>query len=298
MVKSIWVDYLGAEIKFVQGRKHRSRVAEAGRDHAETLVMVHGGGGHLETFARNVVPLARHMRVVAVEMLWHGLSDCPPIGESTLAQVTEQVLDIIDTMGLGKVWLHGEAGGASAITPLVLDHPERLKGVIWETGIGMAFKEGGIEPPRAPVGGIPMGERTLQLLDNPTWQAVKDRLLMVMHHDHPERVTDELVDVRHAHYTRPSTNAGQVAVYDYYLSGKGAKYLATEEQVSGIRLPVLVLWCDGSGGNGPDAGQRLASLIPGARFKLMPETGFWAHWEKPEIFNEAVRQFICGEKVT
>ncbi|MGE0060349.1 MAG: alpha/beta fold hydrolase, partial [Dehalococcoidia bacterium] len=59
-----------------------------------------------------------------------------------------------------------------------------------------------------------------------------------------------------------------------------------------------VTWCDGSGGAGPDAGERLASIIPGAQFKLLPETGFWAHWEKPEIFNEAVRQFVSGEPVT
>ena len=49
---------------------------------------------------------------------------------------------------------------------------------------------------------------------------------------------------------------------------------------------------------GPDAGERLASLIEGAQFKLLPETGFWAHWEKPAEFNEAVRQFIKGERVT
>ena len=121
---------------------------------------------------------------------------------------------------------------------------------------------------------------------------------MVMHRDHPEQVTDELVDVRLSHYLRPSTNDGMIRVYDYYASGKGAKYLASEEEISSIRLPVLVVWNDGSEGNGPDAGQRLASLIPGAQFKLLEQTGFWAHWEKPEEFNEAVRQFIMGEQVT
>jgi pimeloyl-ACP methyl ester carboxylesterase len=64
------------------------------------------------------------------------------------------------------------------------------------------------------------------------------------------------------------------------------------------RVPTLVVWCDGSAGAGPDAGERLASIIPDAQFKLLPQTGFWAHWENPEAFNEAVRQFVAGEKVT
>jgi 2-hydroxy-6-oxonona-2,4-dienedioate hydrolase len=295
--KSVWLNFLGSEIKFVQGQKYRSRIAEAGRNNSETLILLHGGGGHLESFAFNVVPLSETFHVIAVEMLWHGLSDGPPIEEDRNAQTADQVLDIMDTMGLDRVWLHGEAAGASVVTSFALRRPERLKGAIFESGAGVRFKEATTRPPLPPVGGIPMGERTLQLLKNPTWQGVKDRLLMVMHFNHPERVTDELVDIRLAHYSRPSTNDAQTRYYTYSAQA-GRVAPVTEEEIAGIRLPVLVVWSDGSSGAGPDAGQRLASLIPGAQFKLLPETGFWAHWEEPDAFNEAVRQFIFGEKVT
>ena len=296
---SIWVDFLGAEIRFVHGSRYRIRIAEAGTEHSETLLMVHGGGGHIETFARNVVPLAQYFHTIGVEMLWHGLTEAPPMWDSLTAQTSDAILDLMDTLGLEKVWLHGEAGGGWAMTPLVLNHPERLKGVIFESGIGMNFKEGSIKRPEAPpVGGISMVERSKNLLRNLTWDGVRARLLMVMHRDHPEQVTDELVDVRLACYSNPSTNDGMIRVYDYFGSDKVAKYFASEEQVSQIRLPVLVIWCDGSEGEGPDAGERLASLIQGAKFKLLTETGFWAHWEKPKEFNEAVRQFIMGEQIT
>jgi pimeloyl-ACP methyl ester carboxylesterase len=118
---------------------------------------------------------------------------------------------------------------------------------------------------------------------------------MVMHYNHPERVSDELVDVRLAHYSRPSTNQGQ---RNYYSTGRVRPAPATEEEIARLRMPTLVLWSDGSGGSGPDGGQRLASLIPGAQFKVLTECGYWGHWEKPDVFNEAVRQFISGEKVT
>ena len=142
--KSIWVNFLGAEIKFIQGSRYRIRIAEAGKEHPETLLMVHGGGGHIETFARNVVPLGEHFHTIGLEMLWHGMTDAPPMWDHMNAQTSDAILDLMDTMGLDKVWIHGEAGGASGMTPLVLNHPERLKGVIFESGIAMQFKEGAL----------------------------------------------------------------------------------------------------------------------------------------------------------
>ncbi len=295
---SIWSDYFGADVKFVQGNKYRTRIAEAGKGKAETLVMTHGGGGHLETFARNVVPLAQHMHVVAIEILWHGLSDAPEVGDNPQGQVAEQILDVMDALGIDTAWMHGEAYSGSAVSLLARFHADRLKGVIYESGIGMNFKEGSVKPPAPPVGGISMPERTLQLLKAPDWDGVHARLLMVMHRDHPEQVTDELVDVRLAHYSRPSTNDAQTRFYSALISGAGRQHYATEEEMAQTRVPTLVVWCDGSAGAGPDAGARLASIIPDAQFKLLPQTGFWAHWENPEAFNEAVRQFVAGEKVT
>jgi pimeloyl-ACP methyl ester carboxylesterase len=295
---SIWNAFQGAEIRFLQGKKYRSRIAEAGQGKPETLIMTHGGGGHLETFAYNVVPLGEHFHTIGLEILWHGWSDAPPMTDNTPAQIAEQVLDLMDTMGIDRAWVHGEAMSANAVTWLARKHADRLKGVIFESGVGMKFKEGSVKPPLPPVGGIPMVQRTIELLKNPTWEGVRERLLMVMHYNHPERVSDELVDVRYLHYTRPHTREAQTRMYESLASGASSQHFAAEEEMAQLKLPVLVTWCDGSGGNGPDAGERLAAIIPGAQFKLLPETGFWAHWERPDVFNEAVRQFVMGEKVT
>ena len=247
MAKSIWTALLGAEVKFIQGEKYRTRIVEAGNENPETLVMIHGGGGHLETFAYNVMPLAKHFHVIGMEMLCHGLSSVPDLIDDFNSQVSDQIFELIHTMNLGRIWLHGEAGGGSGITPLVMKHPEMLKGVIFESGIAVNLKEGTFAPPAPPVGGITMRERTLQLLDSPDWESIHARLLMVMHRDHPERVTDELVDIRLAHYSRQSTNDGQ---RKYYNRVNSSSYNYSEEDISKIKLPVLVLWCDGNSGLG------------------------------------------------
>jgi pimeloyl-ACP methyl ester carboxylesterase len=100
---------------------------------------------------------------------------------------------------------------------------------------------------------------------------------------------------RFLHHTRLHTRDAQTRMYTH--GDRSAAHTTSEEEMAQLKLPVLVVWCDGSGGNGRRR-QRLASIIPGAQFKLLPETGFWAHWEEPATFNEAVRQFVMGEKVT
>lgn len=298
MAKTLWVELLGADVRIVKGKKYRTRIAEAGAGNAETLVLIHGGGGHIESFARNIVPLGQYFRTIAMEMLWHGFSDGPPIEQDRNAQIGGQVLDLLDTLGLEKVWLLGEGAGASVVTWVALRHPERLKGIIYEGGpAGISFKPGTVPPPPPPIGGISMGERTLQLLKAPTWDAVHDRLIMVMHREHPERVTDELVDLRLFLYSRPETADAMTRYYEY--SRDRGYAAATEEEIAGLDLPVLILANDGAGQVvGMEAARRAASLIPGAQLKLLKETGIWAHWEAPDEFNESVRRFIMGEKVT
>ena len=57
---SVWLDFLGAEIRFVDtptyGRVH---IAEAGKGNAETLILMHGIGGHIEAYSKNVDSLSK-----------------------------------------------------------------------------------------------------------------------------------------------------------------------------------------------------------------------------------------------
>ena len=145
MTLSIWNELIGADIRFIKGEKYTSRIAEAGQEHRETLIMTHGGGGHLETFARNVIPLAKDLHTIGLEILWHGLSDAPEISDNPQAQVADQIIDLMDAMNIDKAWVHGEAYSGSAVSWLARTQPERLKGVIFESGIGMDFKEPSVD---------------------------------------------------------------------------------------------------------------------------------------------------------
>jgi pimeloyl-ACP methyl ester carboxylesterase len=293
-METVWTELLGAEVKIVQGKQYRSRVIEAGAQHPEAVVLTHAGGGHVETYARNVVPLSAHAHVVAVEMLWHGLSDTPPIRDDRIAQESEQVLDVMDALGVASAWVVGHGSGGVVLTWLALNRPDRVKGLVYHTTIGGVKLNTGAPPPPPPTpGGRSFAEQTLEALSNPTREVVRARLLPAVHPNHPERITEEMIDIRQAHYSRPTTNEAMARYYRHH-----AAFSATEEEMARLQLPVLVLANDVRGEESLVQPRRLAAVIPGAQLKVIPDTGNWIHWEAPDAFNEAIRQFVLGDKVT
>ena len=73
MTNSIHIDLLGTETRFVESRDYHTRVIEVCND-KPPLILLHGGGGHAETFSRNLNTLAAVCRPIAMDFIWHGMS--------------------------------------------------------------------------------------------------------------------------------------------------------------------------------------------------------------------------------
>lgn len=92
----------------------------------------------------------------------------------------------------------------------------------------------------------------------------------------PDRVTDELVEVRHRFYSDPATQEALRAVFENAFAGVGPPRRHIEEEELGlVATPTLVLWTDRNPGTGPDVGRRIAEAIPGARFALIEDAAHW-----------------------
>src|SRR5436309_7196868 len=101
---SIWTALLGAEVRFVQGRQYRHRVIEAGS--GPPLILIHGVGSSAELFAHNVLPLAEHFRVLAIDALYHGYSSLEPYdADERVRAQADAVLDFMDALGIERAHL-------------------------------------------------------------------------------------------------------------------------------------------------------------------------------------------------
>ena len=70
---SIWNELSGIAFKqyFVDANGVNTRIVEAGE--GEPLILLHGIGGHVEAYARNIKTLSKHFRVIVYRYAWSWL---------------------------------------------------------------------------------------------------------------------------------------------------------------------------------------------------------------------------------
>ncbi|HKQ27574.1 MAG TPA: alpha/beta hydrolase [Burkholderiales bacterium] len=283
---SLYVDLLGCEIYQHEGRKYTTRVIEAGSGPA--LIMMHGGGGHAEAYSRNFARLSRRFRVMSVDFIWHGLSSKPPFRHGNwLEQFTEQILDLMDSMGIAKASFEGESLGGWVAMDLGIRFPERVDKLILNTAWGGKFDPKHVEEQHADLASL--RKTSMDALEHPDRAKFRKRMEWLMAAD---KVTDEIVEVRYHLWSRPDTNRALKEYYEHLFDPSCEGYLFDEAQMSRITRPTLVLWTDRNPLHGVDAARRLNQLIKGSQLYVIKNAAHWPQWEQPEEHDRVVMDFL------
>jgi pimeloyl-ACP methyl ester carboxylesterase len=282
---TIWADLLGCEVKY-RGSQYRTRTIEAGT--GDPLILMHGVGGHAEAYSRNVRRLGENFHAIAIDFIWHGFSSKPPIVASMVPHYGRQVLDLMDSMNVERAHLEGESLGGWVALWLSLNHPDRLKKVVLNTTAGIKFKADAVKVDTHG-GRDALRQRSLAALESPSRETIRKRLEWLM--ASPDRVTDELVDIRYAIYTDPETNASLKGVVgNLQLDDNPDRIM--DDMLPKITVPTLALWADKNPGVGEDGGRRISNLIPGADYYCVKDAAHWPQWEKPEEHDAVVTKFL------
>jgi pimeloyl-ACP methyl ester carboxylesterase len=285
-MSTIWVDLLGSQVRYC-GKRYRTRIIEAGS--GEALLLIHGVGGHAEAYSRNLVRLGQHYRAMAMDLLWHGFSAKPPYSQA-VPTYTEQIIDLLDTLEIERAHVEGESLGGWVALWLALHHPERVGKLILNTTAGIRYAPGTINE-RPEEGSQLLRSRSIAAINDPNPETIRKRLEWLM--ASPDRVTDELVELRTRIYSEPETRRALTDVFANSFGGGDAReYTLSEDMVRQVKAPTLVLWSDKNPGMGPDVGERLTSLIAGSRSYCMADAAHWPQWEHPEEHDEHVLAFL------
>jgi 2-hydroxy-6-oxonona-2,4-dienedioate hydrolase len=284
---SVWSDLLGAEVRFVQGT-YRSRVLTMGD--GPPLILLHGTGGHLENWARNIGPLAQHFRVIVPDFLWHGLSQTEPFDQEIIPTLVDQITNLMDALGIAQAAFNGQSMGGWVAMQLALRHPERVSALILTTTQGYVPDEGAI-PGYAEPDWSQNLPSTLEALRNPSFENIKIRMARIV--SDPARLTDEAIAIRQKIYSQPALAKAQEAFNREYLGmGPASRaHVVTDAMARRIASPTLVYWGE-KNRTPPALGQHIANTIPGARFHCAADTGHWAQFESADEHNEIVTRFL------
>lgn len=91
------------------------------------MLMLHSAMGHSRRFYAMVPPLARHFRVLRMDLRGHGESAVPPADSAlTMDRLVQDVVELMDHLGCGRAHLVGNSAGGYLAQQLTMRDPARV----------------------------------------------------------------------------------------------------------------------------------------------------------------------------
>lgn len=288
MTSTIWLELLGTPVaqRFYNAGGVRTRVVEAGE--GDPLILLHGTGGHAETYQRNVAALARSFRVLAVDMVGHGFTDRPDI-DYLLDDYADHVVDLLDAIGAERAHISGESLGAMVASWVAIKHPTRVHRIVMNTGVLVRPDEEGLKQ---------LGDlegRTQALAEDLTMENIRRRMEWLVHD--PKSMTDETVACRFRIYSQPGMMDTVQKIMSSVLSmirGTASKDYFEDGILREIGCPVMVLWTEHNPGQSVDLAKRAITQLRDAEFHVLPRAAHWPQFEDPSEFNELHLRFLSA----
>jgi 4,5:9,10-diseco-3-hydroxy-5,9,17-trioxoandrosta-1(10),2-diene-4-oate hydrolase len=263
-------------------------LAEAGE--GQPVVMLHGGGpgaSGVSNYSRNIDALAKHFRVIVPDMPGYGRSAKGVDQSDPFGYLADMVRGLMDELACPAAHLVGNSYGGAAALRLALDTPHRVDKLV-------LMGPGGIGTTR----GLPTaGLRSLLSYyggDGPSREKLAAFIRNYLVYEGAS-VPDNLIDTRYAASIDPEVVADPPLRRP---SGPGAPRtlwrmdLTRDKRLKQLTTPTLVLWGRDDKVNRPSGGPMLANLMPNADLIMTSRTGHWLQWERSELFNRVVTDFL------
>ncbi|HXF34741.1 MAG TPA: alpha/beta hydrolase [Candidatus Acidoferrales bacterium] len=280
---SLWPELSGGQFRvhYVWAGTTRTRVLEAGSG-PETLIFLHGAGGHLEAYQRNILSHAEHFRVFAIDMLGHGYTDKPDYDYELLDYVSH-LREFCDAVGAWRVHLSGESLGGWVAGKFALAHPERTAKLLLNTAGGLTMDVKVMAR---------LKELSLAAVREASFETVRKRLEWLMHD--PKTVTDDLVETRLRIYRQLGFERAMEHIMCLQDPEPRSRNLFDDDQLRAIEAPTLVVWTSHDPTGAVEVGQRFAREIPDAQLVVMENCGHWPQFEDAPAFNRLSLEFLTN----
>jgi len=248
---------------------------EFGASDAPVVVLVHGLGLTRAIWQWMLPRLTAQFRVVTYDLLGHGES-APPNGQPVLRDLSRQLADLMDHLGIAKAAIVGFSLGGMVARRLAQDDPARVRALVIlhsphrRTAEAQAAIEARVEQAK---GAGPA--------------ATVEAALVRWYTDAARASRPDLMDL-----TRAWVLANDPDIYPglYRILADGIAEIVSPSPP--IACPALVLTADEDYGNGPEMSAAIAAEITGARFVVLAGLRHMALAENPDAVNRPVINFL------
>lgn len=228
--------------------------ATAGK--GEPILLIHGGLGFSDVWARQVEDLAKDHLVIVADSRGHGRSTRTnaPFGYDLM---TSDYVALLDFLKVGKVTLVGWSDGGIIGIDMAMKNPEHLSRVI------------------AQAANVTTDGVKADVMENKTFA------------DYITRAGD--------YYKKLSPTPGEYDAFVTQISGMWMSEPAwTPEMLGKISVPVTVVIGDHDEAVKLDHTEKMAKDIPGAKLVVLKDASHFAMLQDPKGYNGMIRDAMAG----
>ena len=313
--------------EFAMADGYRTHYIEAGKDNAEPLLLVHGGScevgmGNYRWYP-NILPLAKHFHVYAIDEIGHGLTD-PPRDLGVLGHVrfrADHVISFIEQLDQGPINIAGQSQGGWIVAYIAIVRPDLVKKLILIDSASVSgsalksesdsatqeYTEVDGEKIKVGSGELPYFKEVFEpgtMMPKAGLTDTREGLrkyIGVFVYD-KSAVTEEWLDDLMA----SSKKWNQI-----YMDHKGKEYWEKgldghqemlfidgkhiREHVHRITAPTLVIWGRNSN-KGLDPGVTMYKNIPNAQMHIFDKANHFLWLDQPDDFNSLVTWFLTKDQ--
>jgi len=256
-------------------------------DKGTPVILVHGLGGSIENWVRNIDALAQRHRVYALDLKGFGRTDKTPLLRD-LDELTQFIGDFMEAQHIAKASLVGNSMGGGLVLSLAIQSPQKVDKLVLVDNAGMGrevitdFKVVSI-----PVLGELLSRTSRKSVANLWRKIVFD----------PSLVTEKLVEETYKLATLPGAKKALLATARAGINIRGQRRRGIRplmEAAAKIGVPALIIWGQ-QDKIIPVAHAHIAvKTIPHARLEIFDNCGHMPQLEYPDKFNAMVLDFLAG----
>lgn len=237
------------------------------------VILIHALGLDHRLWEPQISQLAAAHTVLVYDLRGHGDSDVPP-GPYTLSDFAEDLVGLLDALGLEQVHLVGISLGGMIAQQLVLTGPERVRSLVLADTTSEYNQEGRRQfTERARIA----EERGLAPLIEPSierWFTAEFR----QHHPN---------DVTRIHDILEQANA-----LGYAASCRAIAQVDFTERLVSVGVPTLVLVGSEDRSTPPEMALKIHQYIPGSAYEVLTGAAHLTNVARPEDFSRAVLETV------
>lgn len=245
-------------------------------ERGEPLVLVHGYTGDLTDWRRQLPEFVPTHRVLIMDHRGHGQSEAPTDRASyNMLQMADDVDELIAQVGFERYHLLGHSMGGAIAQEMAMRHPGRLMSLTLED-TGIVFKMNNEVA-------LTYIARRNQIAEE---QGMAGILAMPKLTEPPKHMPKERSAETDIRLSKMSVDA-------YLGAWQGLQdWPGTEHRALEIAVPTMVIYGELDAPMITGACKYLARTIPAAVLETVPEAGHSPQYERPEIFNPALRRHL------